>query len=218
LPARASLTRERVLRAALALADEKGVESLSMRLLGRRLGVEAMSLYNHVANKDEILALRIIYNQSYKNRQLTLDMVKELYEKLAEPPYNLSNETLWESYFVKHPAKVKGRGSVRMLTDIVSLLRFELGYANELTPFAENINFNFMRWTLAKNAGKVHFTEEQMEWLRMIKDHIATSVSVQADDLELEPFDRKGGLGKFYQLFGDKYEDLLNEINEALVA
>ncbi len=55
MPARALLTRERVLRAALAMADESGIESLSMRLLGRRLGVEAMSLYNHVANKDDIL-------------------------------------------------------------------------------------------------------------------------------------------------------------------
>jgi AcrR family transcriptional regulator len=55
VPERGSLTRERVLRAALAIADKSGIESLSMRLLGRRLGVEAMSLYNHVANKDEIL-------------------------------------------------------------------------------------------------------------------------------------------------------------------
>lgn len=52
---RAPLTRERVLRAALALADECGLDALTMRELGRRLGVEAMSLYNHVANKDDIL-------------------------------------------------------------------------------------------------------------------------------------------------------------------
>jgi len=52
---RAPLSRERVLRAAVGLADERGIESLSMRELGRRLGVEAMSLYNHVANKDDIL-------------------------------------------------------------------------------------------------------------------------------------------------------------------
>jgi AcrR family transcriptional regulator len=52
---RAPLSRERVLRAAVALADEHGIEALSMRRLGRQLGVEAMSLYNHVANKDEIL-------------------------------------------------------------------------------------------------------------------------------------------------------------------
>ena len=52
---RAPLTRERVLRAAVALADEAGIDSLTMRELGLRLGVEAMSLYNHAANKDDIL-------------------------------------------------------------------------------------------------------------------------------------------------------------------
>ena len=52
---RVPLTRERVLQAALALADAGGIESLSMRKLGQELGVEAMSLYNHVANKDDLL-------------------------------------------------------------------------------------------------------------------------------------------------------------------
>jgi len=52
---RAPLNRERVLRTAIALADESGIESLTMRRLGQALGVEAMSLYNHVANKDDIL-------------------------------------------------------------------------------------------------------------------------------------------------------------------
>ncbi len=52
---RKPLSKEMVLRAAVALADEGGIESLSMRKLARAVGVEAMSLYNHVANKDEIL-------------------------------------------------------------------------------------------------------------------------------------------------------------------
>jgi AcrR family transcriptional regulator len=52
---RAPLSRQRVMRAAVALADSSGIESLSMRKLGHDLGVEAMSLYNHVANKDDIL-------------------------------------------------------------------------------------------------------------------------------------------------------------------
>lgn len=52
---RAPLSRERVLRAAVAVADEHGVESLTMRRLGERLGAEAMSLYHYVANKDDLL-------------------------------------------------------------------------------------------------------------------------------------------------------------------
>jgi AcrR family transcriptional regulator len=49
------LTRDEVLRVAVSLADTSGIEALSMRALGRQLGVEAMSLYNHVANKDDLL-------------------------------------------------------------------------------------------------------------------------------------------------------------------
>ncbi len=52
---RAPLSRDRVLRAAIDLVDQSGIESLSMRKLGQELGVEAMSLYNHVANKDDLL-------------------------------------------------------------------------------------------------------------------------------------------------------------------
>ena len=51
----APLSRERVLRAAVALADAGGIEALTMRRLGEELGVEAMSLYRHVANKDDLL-------------------------------------------------------------------------------------------------------------------------------------------------------------------
>ncbi|MPN32751.1 hypothetical protein SDC9_180231 [bioreactor metagenome] len=105
-----------------------------------------------------------------------------------------------------------------MLTGIVSLIRFELGYAAELAPYADLVNYNFIRWTLTKNAGHVHFTDEQMDWLRMIKDHIAASISIEPNDLELSPFDDKGGLGRFYQLFGQEYLDILKEMNEVLVA
>jgi AcrR family transcriptional regulator len=52
---RPPLNRDRVLRAAVQLADERGIAALSMRELGRRVGVEAMSLYNHVASKDDLL-------------------------------------------------------------------------------------------------------------------------------------------------------------------
>jgi AcrR family transcriptional regulator len=54
-PTRTPLSRERVLEAAIELADEGGIESLSMRKLARELGVEAMSLYNHVANKRDLV-------------------------------------------------------------------------------------------------------------------------------------------------------------------
>ena len=126
-------------------------------------------------------------------------------------------ERLWDCYAIKKPEKVK-RGTLAQLTDLISIIRFEMGYADNLAPFADKVNYNFMQWTLRRNAGSVHFTDEQMDWLRLIKDHIAVSLSVEPADLDLSPFDRKGGLGRFYEVFGAEYEQVLQEMNVELVA
>ena len=68
------------------------------------------------------------------------------------------------------------------------------------------------------SGGGEKFNEEQMDWLRMIRDHVANSFHIERDDLEMSPFDRQGGLGKMYQLFGVKMDTLLDELNEVLVA
>ena len=166
-------------------------------------------------NKDEIVALRIIYDETYKNRPMAIEQLKALYEKLKSK--GITVERLWDCYAIKKSDKVK-RGTIAQLTDLISIIRFEMGYIDNLTPFADKVNYNFMQWTLRRNAGAIHFTEEQMEWLRLIKDHIATSLSILPEDLDLTPFDRKGGLLGFYDAFGDSYEEILQEMNEELVA
>ncbi|MBQ4447067.1 MAG: DEAD/DEAH box helicase family protein [Clostridia bacterium] len=166
-------------------------------------------------NKDEILALRIVYNQRYKDRPMAIARLKALYEKLKA--HNITVDRLWDCYAIKKPEKVR-RGTVSQLTDLISIIRFEMGYADNLAPFADRVNYNFMQWTLRRNAGSVHFTDEQMEWLRLIKDHIAVSLSIEPEDLDLSPFDRKGGLGRFYDVFGAEYEKILWEMNVELVA
>ena len=57
-----------------------------------------------------------------------------------------------------------------------------------------------------------------MNWLRMIRDHLATSFTIERDDLELAPFDQHGGLGRMYALFGDGMDEVMAEMNEALAA
>ncbi|MCL2093572.1 MAG: DEAD/DEAH box helicase family protein [Treponema sp.] len=165
-------------------------------------------------NKDEITALAILFNGTWKTRPLTLAMIEEVHEALIK--VNISTERLWSAYGIIRKAEVKAAGPLNKLIDIVLLLRFELGISSELTPYSNIVNFNFMRWTLAKNAGNIHFTEEQMVWLRMVKDFIAESMAISPYDLDLAPFNRHGGLGKFYDLFGDGYEALLDEMNLAL--
>ncbi len=166
-------------------------------------------------NQDQILALRIIYDQRYKDRPMAIAQLKALYEKLKSK--GVTVDRLWDCYAIKQPDKVK-RGALVQLADLVSLIRFEMGAADTLAPFAERVNYNFQQWSFRRNAGAVHFSEEQMEWLRLIKDHIASSLSVEPEDLDLSPFDRKGGLGRFYEVFGEDYEKILMELNVELVA
>lgn len=166
-------------------------------------------------NRDEIIALRIIYDQKYKDRPMAIDGLKALYEKLKSK--GITVERLWDCYAIKKPERVK-RGTMSQLSDLISIIRFEMGYTENLAPFADRVNYNFMQWTLRRNAGAVHFTDEQMEWLRLVKDHIAVSLSIETSDLDLNPFDRKGGLGRFYEVFGDQYEAILMEMNVELVA
>ncbi|NCB66036.1 MAG: DEAD/DEAH box helicase [Bacilli bacterium] len=166
-------------------------------------------------NRDEILALRIIYSEVYKDRPMVIEQLKALYEKLKTS--GVTVERLWDCYSIKKPDRVK-RGAMAKLTDLISLIRFEMGYSENLTPFADKVNYNFMQWTLRKNAGSVHFTEKQIEWLRLIKDHVASSLSILPDDLDLTPFDHKGGLMSFYDVFGDRYKEILQEMNRELVA
>jgi type I restriction enzyme R subunit len=62
------------------------------------------------------------------------------------------------------------------------------------------------------------FTPEQLSWLALIRDHIATSLSIDPEDFEYTPFGERGGLGKAHQLFGEQLPGLLDELNQKLVA
>ena len=145
-------------------------------------------------------------------------MIKELRDALANPPYQLTIEQIWNAYQLIEPKRVKHRTTVGMLTDIISLLRYELKIDDTLEPYSEIVNRRFKEWVFRRNAGPVQFTEEQMEWLRMIKDHIVSSVRIEVEDFDRTPFDGEGGLGKLFQLFGPDYAKLLAEINNELAA
>ena len=71
---------------------------------------------------------------------------------------------------------------------------------------------------LKNRRAQLKFTEEQMQWLRMIKDYVANSFHVEKEDFELDPFNKNGGLGKMWQLFGEKTDEIINELNEVLAA
>lgn len=113
-----------------------------------------------------------------------------------------------------------GQGvTVRKQTDNGSRIRRVCGLDKKTAPFAENVRRNFQAWILKRHSGGGQkFNDEQMEWLRMIRDHIAPSIHIDRDDLDMAPFDAKGGLGNMYQLFEESMETMLHEMNQALAA
>ena len=169
-------------------------------------------------NKDELTALQIIYSKPYGQRHLTYEEIKQLAESIEKPPYNLTPDLLWRAYEQLETSKVKGAGPQKLLTNIISLVRFALGEVVILEPYTEEVDRRFEEWMAEQERAGRAFTPEQREWLVMIKNHIATSLSIGMADFEYTPFNERGGAVKISQLFGQDLEPLLNELNEVLVA
>ena len=168
------------------------------------------------ANKDEITALSIFYNQPYNRRNITYEMIKEVLDTLKQNKPRLAPARVWQAY--EQVEKVNGKSPKNELTALVSLIRRITGIDDTLTSFERTVNRNFQKWVFDKQAGPLKFSEEHMAWLRMIKEHIISSVHIEKDDLDYAPFDGKGGIGKMVQLFGDEMDPIIDEMNEALAA
>ena len=178
------------------------------------------------SHKDEMVALQIFYSQPYRRRELTFAMIKDLSDKIKMEKPTLAPLSVWRAYEQLDASTLRQAQSSapigspkNELVALVSLIRRVMGIDNVLTPYDKTVDKNFADWVWKKQQGAgIKFTKEQMEWLYMLKEQIATSVHVDMDDLDYTPFDAKGGRGKMWQLFGDEMETIINELNEALAA
>jgi len=168
-------------------------------------------------NKDEITALQFFYSRPYRER-LKYDDIRKLAEAIQMPPRSWTAERLWNAYAMLERDKVRGASAARQLTDIVSLVRFALQQEDELVPYPDKVKARFSNWIAQQQNRERKFTPEQMRWLEMIRDHVATSVEITLDAFDYNPFSQQGGLGKAMQLFGKELRPLLDELNEALAA
>lgn len=168
------------------------------------------------AHKDEITALRIFYNQPYQRRAITYQMVQEVLDILKMQKPNLAPLRVWQAY--EQVEQVNGKNPISELVTLVSLIRRVVGTDAVLTNYEAIVNRNFQEWVFRKQAGSApKFSEAQVEWLRMMKDYIATSFHLEAENLEYEPFGM-GGTIRMYDLFGDEMDRIIQELNEALAA
>jgi type I restriction enzyme R subunit len=168
-------------------------------------------------HKDEIEALKFFYSVPHRQR-LHFKDIEALATAIQQPPHSWTPEKLWRAYELLQKDKVKGAGGKRLLTDIVSLVRFALHQDNQLVPYPERIHERFANWmTQQANKGR-KFTDQQVEWLEMIRNHVATSVEIEVEDFDAAPFVQEGGLGRAAALFGKELPKVIKELNEVLAA
>ena len=171
------------------------------------------------SHKDEIEALSFFYQQPYRRRTLTYEMIEDLHDRLSRPPLMLTADKLWSAYARLQESKVSGAGTKRQLTDLVALVRYAIGTDAELKPFRDQVDKRFQEWIFRHNAQRTTaFTPEQTEWLRLMKDHLAYNCSVLRDDFDAGELRKKGGLQKAWSVFGAALDPLMDELNQEMVA
>lgn len=170
-------------------------------------------------HKDEITALQILYNEPHRRREITYKMISELFEKLKLSRPNIAPVRIYRAYADLYDVKPKPSDPKTELTAIVALVRRVTGVDKKISQFSKVVDHNFQKWVFDRHAGDSRkFSEEQMEWLRMIKEHVSTSFHLKKEDFELAPFVSRGGIGKMYELFRADMDSLIEELNEVLVA
>ncbi len=170
------------------------------------------------AHQAEIDALQILYARPYAAGRLTERMLKDLENTLQGENAAFNEPTLWSAFAATRPDRVRGRTQAARFADLIPLVRFALEQQPVLAPFADSVHERFAAWLGQKEAAGAGFSADQRAWLELIRDHVATSLSIEAEDFDYAPFNQRGGRGKAHQLFGDSLPALLDELNEALAA
>ncbi len=167
-------------------------------------------------HRDQLDALTIYYSQPQRRQEVTLTQIKDVLAALRQHAPRLAPLRVWDAYARLDELPANAR-PLTELTALVALLRRACGIDQKLTPFADTVRRNYRDWIVRENAGNP-FTTDQTAWLQLIRDHVMLSFRLDREDLEYAPFDAQGGLGKMYQLFGDRMDPLIAELNKELTA
>lgn len=169
-------------------------------------------------HKDEITALRILFERPYGSQGLTFGVVQELAERLRQPPHSWTTEQLWRAYGELERDRVRGVGSQRVLTDVVALVRHAV-YSDEapLEPYPETVARRYGEWLAGQEGAGRRFSPAQRWWLDKIAEYIGVNLAIDPQQLHSGPFLARGGLFGAKQALGGELEGLLAELNRVLV-
>ncbi|MFV0129019.1 DEAD/DEAH box helicase family protein [Streptomyces sp. HMX112] len=147
----------------------------------------------------------------------TYAALKELALEIRRPQYAWTPQALWTYYEDLGAAVHCDGGREAGVPDLISLIRYELGVDQELRPYRETVEERFEGWLLKQQQAGADFSEEQLWWLRSIRDVVASDVGISTAEFNAEPFKGKGGGRGFAHAFpGRDVRSLLSELNREL--
>ncbi len=167
-------------------------------------------------HRDRLLALRILYGLPAASKRLTYASLEELRDAMLKPPWLLQPLSLWSAYRRLQGDRVRANPA-KTLTDVVALVRFALGQADTLAPLSSDMAGRFNLWLGRERRAGRGYSEEQLGWLEAIRDYLAANVEVTAPDIQ-DSFAAKGGILGARRAFGSGLDDLLDSLQDALVA
>ena len=161
-------------------------------------------------HKDEITALQVLYSRPYAPAAAASRTSRRWPQAIQAPPRSWTPELLWQAYETLDASRVRGSGG-RVLTDLVSLVRFALQQDDALVPFPD-------RWRSASRPGwrsrssRAAVHDEQRQWLEMIRDHVAASLGIEMDDSTTRRSRSGAGWGRRIRCSGSELGPLLDEL------
>lgn len=169
-------------------------------------------------HQDELTALTVLYGKPVRSQRLTYASIEELRTALARPPWLLEPASIWAAYKRLSKGKITANPA-RVLTDIVSLVRYALGQRETLQPLSAELAGRFNLWLGREKTAGRNYTAEQLGWLEAIRDHLAANVDLSLRDLQEEPgFADRGGVIAARRAFGERFDAIMDELPAALVA
>ena len=135
---------------------------------------------------------------------------------LSQQQHNWTTEALWRAYAQLERDRVRGAGTRRVLTDLVSLVRHAVQLDDELVPYPERVQRRYADWLAAQQSEGRAFTSEQRWWLDQVATHIGVNLEIHAEDFNYGEFFNRGGQVAALRTFGPQLKGLLDELNERL--
>lgn len=168
------------------------------------------------SHKKSIPVLKSITTFTNGHLKLSFDEIKVIAKELRKPPYEISVDEVWNAFYRIDSSRVKPLGELSSPANIISLTQFAIGIIDMLEPFVNRVDRNFNDWIISCQSSGKAFTPEEMEWLTMMKNHVASFLEINMISFNQPPFINKGGASKAYNLFGHDLNRFLYELNEKL--